>query len=65
FSDRVLRRLFVLNYAPNDMWTYLVSVWFLSNRDAKGNLDPLSKRANLEALGNKALLEKRVNSTRN
>ena len=39
FSDRVLRRLFVLNYAPNDMWTYLVSVWFLSNRDAEGNLD--------------------------
>lgn len=65
FSDRVLRRLFVLNYAPNGMWTYLVSVWFLSNRDAEGNLDPLSKRANLEALGNKALLEKRVNSTRN
>lgn len=65
FSDRVLRRLFVLNYAPNGMCTYLVSVWFLSNRDAEGNLDPLSKRANLEALGNKALLEKRVNSTRN
>ncbi len=65
FSDRVLRRLFVLNYAPSGMWSYLVSVWFLSNRDAEGNLDPLSKRANLEALGNKALLEKRVNSTRN
>lgn len=65
FSDRVLRRLFVLNYASNGMWTYLVSVWFLSNRDAEGNLDPLSKRANLEALGNKVLLEKRVNSTRN
>lgn len=26
FSDRVLRRLFVLNYAPNGMWTYIVSV---------------------------------------
>ena len=23
FSDRILRRLFVLNYAPNGMWTYL------------------------------------------
>ena len=51
--------------SENGMWTYLVSVWFLSNRDAEGNLDPLSKRVNLEALGNKALLEKRVNSTRN
>ncbi len=39
FSDRVLRRLFVLNCAPNGMWTYLVSVYFLQNRDADGNLD--------------------------
>ncbi len=38
FSDRVLRRLFVLNYAPNGMWTYLVSVYFLQNRDTYGNL---------------------------
>lgn len=39
FSDRILRRLFVLNYAPNGMWTYLASVWFLSNHDTKGELD--------------------------
>lgn len=39
FSDRVLRRLFVLNYAPNGMWTYLVSVWFLANRGGDGRLD--------------------------
>lgn len=39
FSDRVLRRLFVLNYAPNGMWTYLVSVWFLANCDVDGSLD--------------------------
>lgn len=39
FSDRVLRRLFVLDYAPNGMWTYLLSVWFLANRDAEGHLD--------------------------
>ena len=39
FSDRVLRRLFVLNYAPNGMWIYLVSVWFLANRDVDGSLD--------------------------
>lgn len=39
FSDRVLRRLFVLNYAPNGMWTYFVSVYYMANRDAAGNLD--------------------------
>ena len=39
FSERVLRRLFVLNYAPNGMWTYIVSVYFLQNRDADGLLN--------------------------
>lgn len=39
FSDRILRRLFVLNYAPNSMWTYLTSVYFLQNRDVEGDLD--------------------------
>lgn len=39
FSDRVLRRLFVLNYAPNGMWTYIVSVYFMKNKDANGLLD--------------------------
>lgn len=39
FSQRILRRLFVLNYAPNGMWTYVVSVFFMQNRDARGLLD--------------------------
>lgn len=39
FSDRVLRRLFVLNYAPNGMWTYFVSVFYMANRDKNGILD--------------------------
>ena len=39
FSDRVLRRLFVLNYAPNGMWTYFVSVFYMANRDKNGLLD--------------------------
>ncbi len=39
FSERILRRLFVLNYAPNGMWTYLTSVWFLANKDDNGELD--------------------------
>ncbi len=39
FSNRVLLRLFVLGYAPNSMWTFIVSVYFLHNRDAEGRLD--------------------------
>ena len=39
FSDKVLRRLFVLNYAPNGMWTYFVSVYYMANRDSNGFLD--------------------------
>lgn len=39
FSDRCLRQLFILNYAPNGMWTYILSVYYMANRDAEGNLD--------------------------
>lgn len=39
FSDRILRRLFVLNYAPNSMWTYFTSVYFMQNKDENGLLD--------------------------
>lgn len=39
FSDAILRRLFVLNYAPNGMWTYIVSVYYLANRDENGLLE--------------------------
>ena len=39
FSQRILLRLFVLNYAPNGMWTYVVSVFFMQNRDSEGLLD--------------------------
>lgn len=39
FSGRVLRRLFVLNYAPNGMWTYMVSAWFMRHKDEDGMLD--------------------------
>lgn len=39
FSDRVLRRLFVLHYAPNGMWLYIVSVYFMHNKDANCLLD--------------------------
>lgn len=33
FSPRVLRKLFVLNYAPYNIWTYVVSIYFLGNRE--------------------------------
>lgn len=39
FTARILRRLFVLNYAPNGMWTYFVSVYFMQNKDSEGMLD--------------------------
>lgn len=38
FSERILKRLFVLNYAPNSMWTNIVSVYFMHNKDKFGNL---------------------------
>jgi hypothetical protein len=39
FANKILRRLFVLNYAPNGMWTYFVSVYYMAYKDADGNLD--------------------------
>ena len=39
FSDRILKQLFVLSFAPNSMWTYFVSVYYMCNRDADGMLD--------------------------
>ena len=39
FSTKILRKLFVLNYAPNGMWTYIVSVYFMKNRDEDGMLN--------------------------
>lgn len=39
FSDKVLRRLFVLNYAPNGMWNYFVSVYFMKNKDDENKLN--------------------------
>ncbi|MBQ7558674.1 MAG: DUF262 domain-containing protein [Synergistaceae bacterium] len=39
FSDKILKRLFVLNYAPNGMWTYITSVYYIRNRSENGLLD--------------------------
>lgn len=42
FSDDVLKLLSVLHYAPNGMWTYLLSVYFMANKDDEGNLEDTS-----------------------
>lgn len=39
FSDNVLKKLFVLNYAPNGMWQHITSVYFLQNRTEDGTLE--------------------------
>ena len=38
FSARCLSQLFILNYAPNGMWTYFLSVYYMVNRTEKGDL---------------------------
>lgn len=41
FSQSILRKLFILNYAPNGMWTYFLSVYFLYNKDQNEQLDEI------------------------
>lgn len=38
FSEDVLKKLFILNYAPNGMWQHITSVYFLQNKDEDGIL---------------------------
>jgi uncharacterized protein with ParB-like and HNH nuclease domain len=38
FTEEVLQKLFVLKYAPNSMWEYITSVYYLSFMDENGNL---------------------------
>lgn len=39
FTEEVLKKLFVLKYAPNGMWEYFTSVYYLSNKDELNRLD--------------------------
>lgn len=39
FSEKILKLLFVLHYAPNGMWRYFVSVYFMHNKQADGSLE--------------------------
>ncbi len=38
YSERVLKQLFVLHYAPNSMWSYFLSVYFMANKNASNDL---------------------------
>ena len=33
FSSRVLKKLYILNYSPYSVWSYVVSLYFMSNRE--------------------------------
>lgn len=44
FGDDVTRMLFILDYAPNGMWTYLTSVYFMANRRDDGSLEETAFR---------------------
>lgn len=39
FSSEVIRQLFILEYAPNGMWTYFLSVYFMHHKDSNNMLD--------------------------
>ncbi len=39
FTSRVLKQLFILSHAPNNMWTQLLSVYFMHYKDEKNQLD--------------------------
>lgn len=39
FSERVLKLLSILHYAPNGMWTYLLSVYYMANKNEENQLD--------------------------
>ncbi len=39
FSPRILQKLFILRYAPNSMWTYALSTYFMHRSNDNGELD--------------------------
>lgn len=50
FTEDVLKKLFVLKYAPNGMWEYITSVYFLSYKDDQGLLDNMAFSAFLSKI---------------
>ena len=39
FSARILRQLYIMAYLPHSFWNYVVSIYFMGNRDSKNLLD--------------------------
>lgn len=39
FSEQVIKWLYILSYAPYNIWTYIVSIYFMGNRDSQNKLD--------------------------
>ena len=39
FSPKVLKKLYILSYSPFTIWSHVVSLYFMSNRDSENNLD--------------------------
>ena len=39
FSDSIIKKLFVLHFAPNGMWQNITSVYFLQNKSSEGLLE--------------------------
>ncbi len=39
FSDEVLKQLSILSYAPNSMWTYMLSAYFMTYKNEDNKLD--------------------------
>ena len=50
FSMDILKKLFVLNYAPNGMWQNITSVYYLQNSDDNGDLQALNFSAFLSKI---------------
>lgn len=50
FSDGVLKKLFVLNYAPNGMWQHITSVYFLQHRTKDGMLEDANFQSFLDRI---------------
>ena len=50
FSEPVRKGLFVLHYVPNNMWTFLVSVYFMTCKTDSGMLDNLKFHAFLQKI---------------
>lgn len=41
FSNDVSKKIFILKYAPNTMWEYMVSVYFMQNKNENGKLNEI------------------------